>query len=151
MFQTLVRINEKVYLEFGNAVLFGMAFCVLLVFTDLLFLKIRVLVEREGWRGIWRLARDYIRESRPFDQELTVSVYIVFMALCLRAFFIWQWRADGSLSGQFPIHRVFFADFLMVVGFACVIRISARTDPRNWPWMASILFSLALGFYTVNT
>ena len=153
MTETLPDIARKVsapeYLAFGNAVLFGMAFCTVLVFTDLFFAKVRNLIEQEGIWGAYRLVRNYFLEKRVFKDELAVSVYIVFLAIMLRAFFIWRWCEYGGAPVDFPILRVFCADLQMVVGFACVIRISARTDPRNWPWIASIAFSLLLGWYTV--
>lgn len=146
----LPTISDREYLEFGNAVLFGMALCAIIVFTDLLLLKLRILYYQKGWRGIWRLARDYVVEDRPFEAELTVSVYIIFVAICGRTFMIWRWRDEGALSKLFPLTGVAIFDLLLVIGFACVIRISARTDPQNWPWIASVLLSLLLGWYTVK-
>ncbi len=101
--ESLTRINESIYLEFGNAILFGMALCALIVWTDLLLVKIRALIITEGWIGLWHLIWDYITKDRPFEQELTVSVYIIFLAIAARTFFIWRWRDLGALSIDFPL------------------------------------------------
>lgn len=143
----------SLYLEFGNAMLVAMSGACLVVFLDMLLARLRreAAARNVGLaRALWLVAVAYLMEVRRFEAELTASVAVVIAGICMRAFFIWRWRDLGGFPFDFPYFRVMLSDLTLVVGFACVIRVSARKSPLNWPWLAAVTFALCFAVYSVT-
>lgn len=155
-----MTISPAKFLQFDNAVIFGMSLICACIVTAHLF---ELWKQAGGVRALYNHIRTrWLRVRSTTGGEFAVGFLVLTCGISARTFTIWYWRANYDADiAVFPYYRCMISDFLIIWGFMCIIRCIVKTRVPSalkavmagrqalWPWISataslavSVLFAL---------